>query len=255
MWLGYAFPPEVHEQVMAPSTFTRLSIVYQSSLKSGSALALYEICRRYATNPSKLTFIQTVEHWHGLITGNPLSADSAPLYKYFKRDTLKPAMAEVNQLTDITIELIEHKNGRRVEKLQFKVEKTRQAPVALLASPVIDVETLQRLAKLGFNQQEASDFMLCHPEELLRECLAAAETRIEQHDSAPIESPAADFRWLLEKRRRRSPGRGDVDGGRGSRRRSGARQHRPGGGHRPLPGFACQGRAGSVCAARRRRTP
>ena len=53
VWFGFAFPPEVHEQVMAPSTYTRLSIVYQSSLKSGSALALYEICRRYATNPSK----------------------------------------------------------------------------------------------------------------------------------------------------------------------------------------------------------
>ena len=103
VWFGYAFPPEVHEQVMAPSTYTRLSIVYQSSLKSGSALALYEICRRYATNPSKVTSIQTYEHWYGVITGNPISISTPPVYKYFKRDTLKPAIAEINALTDITI--------------------------------------------------------------------------------------------------------------------------------------------------------
>ena len=199
VWLGYAFPPEVHELVMAPGTYTRFSIFYQGLLRSGAALALYEVCRRYATNPSRVTLVEGYEHWYAVLSGNPVPAEALPPYKYFKRDVVKPAMAEINALTDIRVELVEHRNGRRIERLQFRVEKTRQAPVALLASPVIDVETLQRLAKLGFNQQEASDFMLCHPEELLRECLAAAETRIEQHDSAPIESPAAYFRWLLKK--------------------------------------------------------
>lgn len=198
VWFGFAFPPEVHEQVMAPSTYTRLSIVYQSSLKSGSALALYEICRRYATNPSKVTFIQTYEHWYGVITGNSISASTPPVYKYFKRDTLKPAIAEINALTDINIELIEHKNGRRVEKLQFRVEQTKQAQLEFPAPPIIDMELMTRVMKFGFSQADASDLVAQHSDDVLRTAITRVEARAESKGMTPLETPAGYFRWALQ---------------------------------------------------------
>jgi hypothetical protein len=198
VWFGYAFPPEVHEQVMAPSTYTRLSIVYQSSLKSGSALALYEICRRYATNPSKLTFIQPYEHWYGVITGNPVSADSLPEYKYFKRDTLKPAIAEINALTDINIELVEHKNGRRVEKLQFRVQQNQQSKLEFPAPPVIDMELVDRVMKFGFSLADASELIAQHSDDTVRTAVARVEGRMEAKNLSPLEAPAGYFRWALQ---------------------------------------------------------
>lgn len=198
VWFGFAFPPEVHEQVMAPSTYTRLSIVYQSSLKSGSALALYEICRRYATNPSKLTFIQSYEHWYGVITGNPISASTPPVYKYFKRDTLKPAIAEINALTDINIELVEHKNGRRVEKLQFRVEYTKQTKLEFPAPPVIDVAVIARVMKFGFSQADASDLVAQHTDDVIRAAISRVEARAESKGMTPLETPAGYFRWTLQ---------------------------------------------------------
>ncbi len=198
VWFGYAFPPEVHEQVMAPSTYTRLSIVYQSSLKSGSALALYEICRRYATNPSKMTFIQPYEHWYGVITGNPVSADSLPEYKYFKRDTLKPAIAEINTLTDINIELVEHKNGRRVEKLQFRVQQNQQSKLEFPAPPVIDMELVSRIMKLGLSQTDATDLIAQHSDDSVRAAVARVEARMESKALSPLEAPAGYFRWALQ---------------------------------------------------------
>lgn len=198
VWFGYAFPPEVHEQVMAPSTYTKLSLVYQTSFKSGSALALYEICRRYATNPTKLTFIQTYEHWYGVITGNPISSESPPVYKYFKRDTLKPAMAEINQLTDICIELIEHKNGRRVEKLQFHVEMAKQPQLQFPAPPVIDMELMERIMKFGFNQSDAADILAKHNVDLIRTAISRVEIRANSKNMASLEAPAAYFRWQIK---------------------------------------------------------
>jgi hypothetical protein len=198
VWFGYAFPPEVHEQVMAPSTYTRLSIVYQSSLKSGSALALYEICRRYATNPSKMTFIQPYEHWYGVVTGNPVSADSLPEYKYFKRDTLKPAIAEINTVTDINIELVEHKNGRRVEKLQFRVLQNQQSKLEFPAPPVIDMELVGRIMKFGFSQADACDMIAQHSDDALRTAVARVESRLESTALSPLEAPAGYFRWALQ---------------------------------------------------------
>ncbi len=198
VWFGYAFPPEVHEQVMAPSTYTRLSIVYQSSLKSGSALALYEICRRYATNPSKMTFIQPYEHWYGVITGNPVTADSLPEYKYFKRDTLKPAIVEINTLTDINIELVEHKNGRRIEKLQFRVLQNQQSKLEFPAPPVIDMELVERIMKFGFSQADASDLVAQHTDETIRSAIGRVESRLESKGMSPLEAPAGYFRWALQ---------------------------------------------------------
>lgn len=197
VWFGFAFPPEVHEQVMTPSTYTRLSIVYQSSLKSGSALALYEICRRYATNPSKLTFIQNYQHWYSVITGNPISASVPPVYKYFKRDTLKPAIAEINALTDICIELIEHKNGRRIEKLQFKVEQTKQAQLEFVAPPIIDVELMERVMKFGFSQTDASDLVAKYSDDIIRATLSRVEIRAESKSMIPLSTPAGYFKWAL----------------------------------------------------------
>lgn len=198
VWFGFAFPPEVHELVMAPGTYTRFSIFYQGLLRSGSALALYEICRRYATNPSKLTLVETYEHWYGVLTGNPISREEPSPYKYFKRDVIKPAIAEINALTDIQVELIEHKKGRRVERLQFRVEQAKQPQLGFPASPVIDVELLGRIMNLGFNQQEAADFVAQHGDDKIRSSIAFVQARIELKNSPPLDSPAAYFRWTLK---------------------------------------------------------
>ena len=198
VWLGYAFPPEVHEQVMTPSTYTRLSIVYQSSLKSGQALALYEICRRYATNPSKKTGIHAVEYWHGALTGTPLNPETPPVYKYFKRDVIKPAIAEVNALTDITVELIEHKNGRRVERIQFLVEQAKQPQLEFPAPPVIDTDLIERIERFGFSRADAGDLAARHSEDVVHTAITRMDVRLNAQDKRQLSTPAGYFRWILQ---------------------------------------------------------
>lgn len=198
VWFGFAFPPEVHELVMAPGTYTRFNLIYQGMLRSGSALALYEICRRYATNPSKVTLIETYEHWYGLLTGNPVLTEELPEYKYFKRDVIKTAIAEINALTDIQVELIEYKKGRRVERLQFRVEHTKQPQLGFAVPPVIDLELMGKIMKFGFAQQEASDFIAQHSDDKIRAAVAFVQARIDLKNSAPLDSTAAYFRWSLK---------------------------------------------------------
>ncbi len=196
VWLGFAFPPEVHELVMAPGTYTRLSIVYQGLFRSNAALALYEICRRFASNPSKVTFIEPYERWFAMLTGTPVNDTPGP-YKYFKRDVLKPAMAEINALTDIQVELIEHTIGRRVDKLQFRVEPTRQPHLGFPAPPVVDVELMGRIMELGFSQHDSGELLTQYGDSRVRAALEIVRARREQKTSAPLESPAAYFRWAL----------------------------------------------------------
>jgi hypothetical protein len=200
VWVGFAFPPEVHESVMQPETYTRLSIHYQGLLRSGTALALYELCRRYATNPSKLTSVYTVEHWYGLLTGNPVpeKPEDLPEYKYFKRDVLKNAIAEVNRVTDIEVELIEHKQGRRVHQLQFRVGFKPEAQNEPRAPFAIDLTLLEKLMALGMTQQEASNVIGEFPDEKISQALAVVDARVTSASGSPVNSKVAYLRWALK---------------------------------------------------------
>lgn len=199
VWVGYAFPPEVHELVMSPGTYTKLSIFYQGLLRTGGGLALYEVCRKYLTNPSKLTNRDAYENWYVVLSGNALAVgEEPPPYKYFKRDLLLKAIAEINTLTDIQVELIEHKTGRRVTHLQFRVEPARQAQLDLPPPPFVDSELMGQLTALGMSAQDAQDAVTAHGSSKLRQALRVLEARRQRAGSEPLESPLAYLRWTLK---------------------------------------------------------
>lgn len=199
VWVGYAFPPEVHELVMAPGTYTKLSIFYQGLLRTGAGLALYEICRKYLTNPSKLTNRDTYENWFVVLSGVTISGpDDLPLYKYFKRDVLLKAMAEINALTDIQVELVEHKTGRKITHLQFRVEHARQPQLEFPAPPFVDSELMASLAAVGMSQQDAQDAVATHGSIHVRQALRLLGNRMQKHGVEPLSSPLAYLRWALK---------------------------------------------------------
>ncbi|HJV84476.1 MAG TPA: replication initiation protein [Noviherbaspirillum sp.] len=196
LWFGFAFPPEVESMVMAPGSYTKLSVYYQALLRSGASLALYEICRRYATNPSKVTNRADWEWWYGALTGNPVG-ESIPEYKYFKRDVLKYAISEINMVTDINVELIEHKQGRRVASLQFRVVPAQQESLALPAPPVIDGELVKRMMALGLSQDDACNLLATTEDGKLRATLDLTEARMKNPKAAKLTSPAGYFKQAL----------------------------------------------------------
>lgn len=196
LWFGFAFPPEVESMVMSPGSYTKLSVYYQALLRSGASLALYEICRRYATNPSKVTNRAEWQWWYGALTGNPVT-DAIPEYKYFKRDVIKPAVAEINMVTDINVELVEHKQGRRVAGLQFKVTPAQQSALMFPAPPVIDGELVQRMMNLGLSQEEACNILATTEDGKLRATLDLTEKRINNPKASKIDSPAGYFKLAL----------------------------------------------------------
>ena len=197
VWFGYAFPPEVFELVKNPGTYTKLSIYYQGMFRAGASLALYEICRRYATNPSHKTSIESYEYWHGALTGTPVGTEVGP-YKYFKRDVLKPALAEINATTDIECSLIEHKRGRKVEMLQFEVHLNKQPSLDFPAPPVINSALIDALKGLGFGPNDAKDICAANSVEKIESTLAMVRERMRAPGRAPLDAPAAYFRWALK---------------------------------------------------------
>ena len=196
--LGWGLHPATEAILRSPEFYTRLSIYYLTSLRTTAGIALYENSKRYATNPSKLTRREAWEWWHDVLTGQPVGNEK-PEYKYFKRDVLKPAIAEVNT-TDIQVELIEHKAGRRIVELQFKVERAVQGTLELPPPPVIDTRVISRITAIGIHDREAADIFASNDEGYLNATLDLVEARAADQKLPPLGSAAAFFRIALRRR-------------------------------------------------------
>src|ERR1017187_4145565 len=196
--VGWTLDSTTEKILLRPEFYTRLSIYFLTRLRTTAGISLYESAKRYATNPSKLTIRETWEWWHDVLTGLPITHEK-PEYKYFKRDVLRPAIDEVNT-TDIRVELIEHKSGRRITQLQFKIERVEQGALELPPPPVIDTKTVDRIRELGIHQREAEDLFARNDDHLVRKTLDWVQKRMASKTLPAVESPAALFRSALRGR-------------------------------------------------------
>jgi hypothetical protein len=196
--IGWALDPATEKILRCPEIYTSLSIYYKMSLRTNAGISLYETAKRYATNPSGLSLRETWEWWHDVLTGLPVNHPK-PEYKYFKRDTLKPAIDEVNT-TDVRVELIEHKVGRKVTHLQFRIlREPRQAP---LERPALhpNADLISRIEELGIIRKEAEELCTSHEEKYLRETIDWIEARVADVKLPPVSSKAGMFRAALRGR-------------------------------------------------------
>lgn len=199
VFIGFAFPPQVREKVLKPDTYTKLSLYYQAVLRSAHSLALYEVCRRYATSPSHLTNRDSWQEWYHVLSGNSIKDVVLPEYKYFKRDMILKALAEINSVTDIDVELIETKKGRKVEDIQFRVQLKAQASLLETgAAIVIDSSVIERMLRLGISEADAKEYYSNNEEKILLATIDFVEKRIKKGPN--VDAPAGYFRTALQKR-------------------------------------------------------
>jgi hypothetical protein len=203
VWVEFSFAPKIKKKLLDPVQYARLSLQFQSQLRSSAGLALYEICVRYLTNPSHLTMRESWEWWRPILSGTPdtEAGDEAKReYKYFKRDYLRPAIAEVNAVTNIFVELIEHREGRRVAEIQFRVTERKQPMLALDEHPnVFDSTLVDRMVKIGIPLKEAQTLYADSEENRIRAALQMTEQRMRSTTLPPVRSAPALFKDALKK--------------------------------------------------------
>lgn len=195
--VGFSLPVGVKELLLNPrSNYTVLPINYVASLRTIGGLVLYEITKRYSTNPSGVTNRDIWQWWWKILTGAAEGA-TPPEYKYFKRDVIKKAVDEINTVTDLRIELIEFKEGRWVKELQFTVELAQQASLDL-DPPPIDNTLLSRITALGVSTSEAEKIIAKYGEEELKVNLDVVEERLSKQNLPQLDSPAAYLKTALK---------------------------------------------------------
>lgn len=196
----WSYGAKIRAKLLSPESYARISLEMHSSLRSSQSAALFEICERYRHNPGRVTHRAPWQWWKPRLTGNPEDVDDQGEYKYFKRDVLRMAISEINSLTDLEIELIEHRVGRKVSEIQFGIKIKPQQKLNLPDPNLIDNALLERLQRFGFSQAEAVKLYSDHDEPLLRVTADYVDARARDTSKEPLGSPAAFFRTALNKR-------------------------------------------------------
>ena len=197
-WVEWSFAPNIKHELLEPQRFARLRLDVISQLRRHSGVVLYEICSRY--RDVGLTARQPWPWWRPVLTGSPDSEDSVKQeYRFFKRDVLKLAIAEVNAVTDLDVELIEHKAGRFIADIQFRVAKKQQEALPLRHPPVpVDLSQVVRATAVGIRAEDAEALMHTHGNEAMAAGLDALLKRLANEFPEPLRDPYRYLRALLE---------------------------------------------------------
>jgi plasmid replication initiation protein len=205
--ITWHYPKEIRESLVKPNQYTKVLLEISGQMRSYSASVLYELGARYLTSPARLTMREDVFWWASVLTGR--SDITEVDYRFLKRDVISKAIVEVETLCeDFTLELIEHKRGRKVEELQFRVlPKSQQSLGGMhdLAKNVFDLEIVGRLIAIGIKQNDAQDVYATTDEGQVRAALDHTEQRMRSTTLPKLEAPAAYFRDALKKGYAKAP--------------------------------------------------
>lgn len=193
VWVEWSYAVNLKQELLEPTVFAKLSLEIISQLRSHAGIALYEICSRY--KDIGRTSRQAWSWWRPVLSGRPETDRTARLeYRIFKRDTLKPAIAEVNAVTDLEIELVEHKSGRFIDELQFLIRRKPQASLPLRQrNEPVDLSLIARAQALGVDDHRAEELADTYGRSALASGLDALARRLASAYPEPLRDP---YRYL-----------------------------------------------------------
>jgi len=199
--ITWGYPEAIRERLVKPAHYTKVLLEISSQMRSHAASVLYELGARYLTSPGRLTMREDVIWWASVLTGR--SDITEVDYRILHRDTIKKALVELDTLSEeFRLEVVEHKRGRKVEELQFRVVPKPQATLEGLAQSaknVFDLALVERVIALGVKRTDAQDLYAVTDEGVLRAAVEHTEQRMRSSALPPIKSPAAYMRDALKK--------------------------------------------------------
>ena len=140
---SYEFPKPLRLKLHNPRVYAKLNLRLQNRFRSRYALVLWEVCFDYFDtdrDQGETPFIP-LEVFKSLMG---LEKDEYPIFKELNRNVIKPAIKEINDLTDYHVEIEQKRLGRRIAELKFRITKVKQLPVQESLFP--DIENLPSVA-------------------------------------------------------------------------------------------------------------
>ena len=156
----YGFAPHLRLKLYNPRVYAKLNLRLQNRFTDRHALILWEICFDYfdtARDHGETPFIP-LETFRELMGVTP---DKYPAYKTLNQCVIKPAIKEINELTNFIVEVEQKRDGRKVGFLKFKISRLKELPSVepVQETFMFDIEDLPpaaiKLVQAGVSRKEA----------------------------------------------------------------------------------------------------
>ena len=142
----YGFAPHLRLKLHNPRIYAKLNLRLQNRFKSQYALVLWEVCFDYFDtdrDQGETPFIP-LETFRELLG---IESDEYPAFSIFNRAVIKPALKEINDLTNYHVEVEQKRIGRRIAELKFRITKaTSVEQIPIQESLFPDIENLSPVA-------------------------------------------------------------------------------------------------------------
>lgn len=198
-YVQWALPPELVKALLNPKIWTLQFIPILAKLDSYAAIALYDICSRYKNNPTGVTNRGTPDWWVAALS----SSSKVREWRKVKNESVLAAMQEINDKTDIEVELLEHKVGRAVAEVQFAVRKKgaghAQSPEVDSSGYTPGLERVAAAAKgLSLTPDQLEGLVTAHSEERLLVALADLRRRVANENLAPVRNQLTYLKSIMQ---------------------------------------------------------
>jgi Initiator Replication protein len=144
----YAYSPELRRRLHNPAMYARLDLNLQKQFNSKYSLALWELCtdylgsgREYGETP--FIPIDTFRKLMGV------TEKMYPAFMNFNQKVIKPAVDEINTVSDFRVAVDYQRQGRKVRALKFKMRRVTLLPEAVTAQKKLfpDLEDMPVIVK------------------------------------------------------------------------------------------------------------
>lgn len=154
--VGLRFTEEITPYISSlKARFTQYQARYVMPMRSGYGIRLYELCLQWLGDEREFS-VEDFRQIFELTNKYPLIAD-------LKKRVIDPAIADINEFSDIVVEFGQRKRGRVITHFQFKIAKKRgkeiQERLPINGKPKIytreDLEKDSSLARPGETYEQA----------------------------------------------------------------------------------------------------
>jgi hypothetical protein len=119
--IRFEVPPQLLRHIRDPQKSHWLSLRITSAFTLSAARAIYDHVLPFVSQGmTEWIPLDVVRAWVGK------SGTSAPVFKYFKRDTLEPAVRQINELSDIDLSYetrTESPSTKKIDRLRFRMNR------------------------------------------------------------------------------------------------------------------------------------
>ena len=125
----YSYEPMLRERLHNPNMYARINLSMQNRFESKHAQALWELCTDYlgaGRNVGETAYIG-LDRFRKLMG---IAKDMYPAFMRFNGKVVKPAVAEINRVSDFRVEVEYLREKRKVTALKFRIRRIKVLPTA-----------------------------------------------------------------------------------------------------------------------------